>query len=56
MQVLLAIPFRVSFFNRVIIEKAFSQITNMENIFSANLLSGAFVRLPSPPDCGPGYP
>ena len=35
LQVSSAILFRVSLFNRFIIEKALSQITNMEHIFSA---------------------
>jgi len=55
MQVSSAILFRVSLFNRHIIEKAPSQITNMEHIFSAKSLKRR--QLPGcPPCCGPGYP
>jgi len=35
MQVSSAIPFHVLLFSRVVIEKALSQIVNMEHIFSA---------------------
>jgi len=46
MQVSSAILF-VSLFNRVIIEKAFSQITNMKHIFSAKSLErGQFPGCP----------
>jgi len=38
MQVSSAILFRVLLFNRLVTEKAFSQITNMEHIFSAKSL------------------
>jgi len=38
MQVSSAILFRVSLYNRLIIEKTLSQITNMEHIFSAKSL------------------
>jgi len=40
MRVSLDILFRVSLFNRLVIEKPLLQITNMEHIFSASLLSG----------------
>jgi len=54
MQVSSAILFRVSLFNRFIIEKALFHVTNMESTSSAkSLLSGAIARLP--PGCGPGY-
>ena len=55
MQVSSAILFRVPLFNRVIIEKALSQITNMKHIFSAKSLKRG--KLPGcSPGCGPGYP
>jgi len=38
MQVSSAIPFHVTLSNPVIIEKAFSQITNMQHIFSEKSL------------------
>jgi len=49
MQVSSAILFRVLLFNRVIIEKALSQITNMEHIFSANSLKRGTIASCLPP-------
>jgi len=43
-QVSSAILFRVLLFNRIIIEKALSQITNMEHIFSAKSLKQGLKR------------
>jgi len=53
MQVSSAILFRVSLFNRFVIEKALSQITNMEHVFSAK--SHKPWQLPGCPGCGSGY-
>jgi len=54
MQVSSAILFRVPLFNRFIIEKVLSQITNMEYIFSAK--SHKPWQLPGClPGCGSGY-
>jgi len=50
-QVSSAVLFRVSLFNRFIIEKGLSQITNSEHIFSIKSLKRE--KLPS---CTPGYP
>jgi len=55
MQVSSAILFRVSLFNRVILEKAFLQITNMGSTSSVQSLKRG--QLPGCPlGCGPGYP
>jgi len=57
MHVSSAILFRVLLFNRIIIEKALAQITNMEHIFSAKSLKRAKEgNCWLPPGYGPGYP
>jgi len=56
MQVSSAILFRVSLFNRVIIEKALPQITNMQHILSAKSLKRGQLPGCTFPGCGPGYP
>ena len=54
MQVSSAILFRVSLFNRFVIEKPLSQITNMEHIFSAKSRNHGNCPV-RPPGCGSGY-
>jgi len=53
MQVSSAIKFRMPMFNRVIIQKALSQITNMQHIFSAKSLKRG--NCPVAPWFEPGY-
>jgi len=50
------ILFRVSLFNRFVIEKEHLQFMNIEHILSAVSLTVEVARLPPSPGCGSGYP